>query len=265
MIQTLENFIRPYVEAHPQTWSQYLTLAEFAANNAVNVATGYSPFYLNAGDHPLVPSALMHGGGVSSGVEAVQTMVDRMKTALEEAQANLSIAQHRAQTYANKLRRDEKYEVGDEVVLTTRHLPVSQHLPVKLWRRWVGPFKIAKVISPVAYGLDLPPAWRVHPVFHVSNLKRFKRSEEFEREEQPPPPVMVEGEEEYEVEAILRHKGKGARRLYLVMWKGYPITEASWEPESHLRNAPLILEDYLRHVGTQDQRRRRTRGNQGSS
>ena len=117
----------------------------------------------------------------------------------------------------------------------------------------------------MAYGLDLPPAWRVHPVFHVSNLKRFKRSEEFEREEQPPPPMMVEGEEEYEVEAILRHKGKGAPRLYLVMWKGYPITEASWEPESHLHNAPLILEDYLRHVGTQDQRRRRTRGNQRSS
>ena len=68
MIQMLENFIRPYVEAHPQTWNQYLMLAEFAANNAVNVATGYSPFYLNVGYHPLVPSALMHGGGVSSGV-----------------------------------------------------------------------------------------------------------------------------------------------------------------------------------------------------
>ena len=265
MIQTLENFLRPYVEAHPQTWSQSLMLAEFVANNAVNVATGYSPFYLNAGDHPLVPSALMHGGGVSSGVEAVQTMVDRMKTALEEAQANLSVAQTRAQAYVNKSRREETYEVGDEVVLTTRHIPVSQHLPAKLRRRWVGPFKIAKVISPVAYGLDLPPAWRVHPVFHVSNLKRFKRSKEFEREDQPPPPVMVEGEEEYEVEAILRHKGKGAWRLYLVMWKGYPITEASWEPESHLRNAPLILEDYLRRVGKEDQRRCRNRGGRGSS
>ena len=64
---------------------------------------------------------------------------------------------------------------------------------------------------------------------------------------------MVDGEEEYEVEAILRHKGKGARHLYLVMWKGYPITEASWEPESHLRNAPLILEDYLRRVRVEDQ------------
>ena len=63
---------------------------------------------------------------------------------------------------------------------------------------------------------------------------------------------MVDGEEEYEVEAILRHKGKGAWCLYLVMWKGYPITEASWEPEYHLRNAPLILEDYLHRVGAED-------------
>ena len=46
--------------------------------------------------------------------------------------------------------------------------------------------------------------------------------------------MVVDGEEEYEVGAILRHKGKGARRLYLVMWKGYPIIEAIWEPESHL-------------------------------
>ena len=79
----------------------------------------------------------------------------------------------------------------------------------------------------MAYGLDLSPAWRIHPVFHVSNLKRFKWSEEFEREERPPSPVVVSGEEEYEVEAILKHKGKGARRLYLVMWKGYLFTEAS--------------------------------------
>ena len=64
---------------------------------------------------------------------------------------------------------------------------------------------------------------------------------------------MVNGEEEYEVEAILKHNGKGARCLYLVMWKGYPIIEASWELELHLPNAPLILEDYLRRVGVEDQ------------
>ena len=98
MIQTLENFLRPYVKRHPQTWSQYPALAEFVANNVVNMAAGYSPFFLNSGDHPLVPSVFMHGRGVSSKSEAVQTMVDRVKTVLEEAQANLTVAQSRAKS-----------------------------------------------------------------------------------------------------------------------------------------------------------------------
>ena len=79
----------------------------------------------------------------------------------------------------------------------------------------------------MAYGLDLPPTWRIHPIFHVSNLTRFQRSRESEREERPFSPVVVDGKEEYEMEAILRHKGKGVRHLYQVIWKGYPITEAS--------------------------------------
>ena len=88
----LENFLRPYIERNPTEWNQHLPLAEFAANNVVNVATGYSPFFLNTGNHPLVPTAVLQGS-VSAGVEAVQIMVDRMKMALEEAQANLAHAQ----------------------------------------------------------------------------------------------------------------------------------------------------------------------------
>ena len=88
------------------------------------------------------------------------------------------------------------------------------------------------------------------------SLKRYYRSEDFERVERPPSPVVVDGEEEFEVEAILRHKGSGARRLYQVLWKGYPITEASWEPESHLCNAPQILEEYLCCVAAETSVRR---------
>ena len=59
---------------------------------------------------------------------------------------------------------------------------------------------------------------------------------------------MVDREKEYEVEVILRHKGQGARHLYQVLLKCYSITEASQEPESHLRNARRILEDYLHQI-----------------
>ena len=58
-----------------------------------------------------------------------------MKIALEVAQANLTVAQSRAKSQVDRSRRDEKYELSDEVVLSTRHISVNQHLPSKLWRR----------------------------------------------------------------------------------------------------------------------------------
>ena len=121
----LENFLRPYVERYPQTYSQYLALAEFAAKNVINVATGYIPFYLNSGDHPLVPSILMHGRGVSSKIEVVQTMVDWIKTALEEAQANLTVVQSQAKSQVDHSRHNKTFEAGDEVVLSTCNIRVN--------------------------------------------------------------------------------------------------------------------------------------------
>ena len=95
------------------------------------------------------------------------------------------------------------------------------------------------------FGLDLPRGWRIHPAFHVSKLKCCICSDEFLREIEPPPPVLVGDTLEYEVEGILQHQGKCARRQYLVLWKGYPLTKATWELESHLANALDILEEYL--------------------
>ena len=104
-------------------------------NNTINVATRYNPFFLNFGDHPLVPSVFMHGGGVPSQVEAMQTIVDQMKTALEEARANLTVAQSMAKSQVDHSRHDEMFEAGDEVVLSTCHITMNQYLPSKLQRR----------------------------------------------------------------------------------------------------------------------------------
>ena len=82
----------------------------------------------------------MHGEGVLSQIKAMQTMVYKMKTALEEAQANLTVAQSRGKSQVDHLRCDEKFEVGDKVVLSTHNVHVNQHLPSKLWRRWIGPY-----------------------------------------------------------------------------------------------------------------------------
>ena len=188
--------------------------------------------------------------------------MDRLKEALGEAKTNLTAAQERTKRQVDTSRRSETFAVGDEVVVTTKHLRTyAPHLPMKLKRWWIGPFHITRVINPVVYTVDLPPQWHVHPSFHINKLKRYYRSEEFLQEVEPPPPDLVEGELEYEVEAIARHRGHGARRRYLVIWKGYPLSEATWEPALHLLNAPEILADYLHRVQVQAQdAARRTRG-----
>ena len=84
-IRVLENFLRPYVEHRPSTWTAQLPLAEFAANNAVNVSTGYTPFYLNSGQHPLIPAMLLARGTPKSSNAAAGEALERMKTALAEA------------------------------------------------------------------------------------------------------------------------------------------------------------------------------------
>ena len=86
-------------------------MVEFTTKNVVHMSTGHNAFYLSFGSHPRVPISLLHEGA-SSQLEAMQEMVNRMKIALEEAQANLALAQNRACEYSNRSCHTETFEVG---------------------------------------------------------------------------------------------------------------------------------------------------------
>jgi hypothetical protein len=101
--------------------------------------------------------------------------------------------------------------------------------------------------SPSTYRLALPPSWKAHLVFHVSLLRPTVLSDQLH----PPAiidiwplPDIIQGEEEYEVEAVLDHWGGKWRHQYLVKWHGYPNSDTIWEPKSSLRHAPDIISHY---------------------
>lgn len=71
---------------------------------------------------------------------------------------------------ANPARRDVEFSVGDRVWLATTHLPLRTGAR-KLGARYAGPFPVEARISREAYRLTLPPQWKIHPVFHTSQLK----------------------------------------------------------------------------------------------
>jgi len=133
--------------------------------------------------------------------------------------------------------------------------------------KFVGPYAIKKVVSPVAYELELPASMRIHPVFHVSKLKAFRDGQqEFPQRPdpapRPDPEVMPDGVEEWEVECVLdmrtRRLGRGraTRTEFLVKWKGYPDHESTWEPEENMANARDAIQDFLREQAERDRRRR---------
>ena len=105
-------------------------------------------------------------------------------------------------------------------------------------------------MGPVTFWLGLPKTWKVHSVFHAALLTPYKTTKEYGPDFPRPPPEAVEqgdAEVEHEVEAILNHRVRGKKRKtrqFLVAWKGWESFENSWEPESHLKNAPEILQVY---------------------
>lgn len=48
------------------------------------------------------------------------------------------------------------------------------------------------------------------------------------------------------VEKILNVKKVRGQLKYLVLWKGYPREEATWEPFSHLKDAQPELKEFYK-------------------
>lgn len=57
--------------------------------------------------------------------------------------------------------------------------------------------------------------------------------------------IVVGDVEEFEVVALLSHRGRKPNREFLVQWKGYTTNEASWESQQNL-SCPSILKKYLK-------------------
>ena len=117
----------------------------------------------------------------------------------------------------------------------------------KLSPRFCGPWSIVQKLSDVAYRLEFPLGCRVHPVFHVSKLKRFISKDT----------NLIDGlvslqedaSSDHSPDKILDRREKRLRnrtlREFLVAWKGLPLTDATWESDALIRRhfPHLIIED----------------------
>uniref|UniRef100_A0A9J7ZVY5 Chromo domain-containing protein n=1 Tax=Cyprinus carpio carpio TaxID=630221 RepID=A0A9J7ZVY5_CYPCA len=135
--------------------------------------------------------------------------------------------------------------LGQKVWLSTKNISLRS-VSNKLAPKFIGPFTVTKIISPVAVRLRLPPVYRrIHSAFHVSKIKPVFHSHINPPVPVPPPPRLVEGEPTYLVNHILDSRRRGRGFQYLVDWEGYGPEERSWVPARDILDHSLI-DDYNR-------------------
>ena len=176
-------------------------MVEFAYNNKAHSSTKTLPFKANYGQDPRMGFEVRK----KRKYKGAERFITKMKEIQEEAKAALEKAQEEMEKYVNRKRGEvNEYKVGDLVMLSTKDLKyqmVSRRME-KLMERFIGPYKVKKIVSANAVELELPSTIRIHPVVNISRIYRYIGQVEGQRKKQPAP-VIIEGEEEWKVERIL--------------------------------------------------------------
>jgi len=128
----------------------------------------------------------------------VKKFIEKMKEIQKEARVVLEKVQEKMKKYTDRKRGEaNNYKVGDLVMLSTKDLKYQMvgRRTEKLMERFMGPYKVKKIVPSNAVELELPDTIKIHPVVNVSRICRYVGQVEEQKREQPAP-VIIDGEEE---------------------------------------------------------------------
>lgn len=238
--QVLEQYLRCFISYQQDNWVSLLPTAEFSYNNTHHESTKTSPFMALYGVNPRFTT-------VTPAVPVNRAAEDRIADLLENQRllkTELLTSQQKYKLAADRHRQPPPdFKIGEQVWLLRRHIHTTRPSS-KLDYRKLGPFTIIQQINPVAFKLELPSHFRIHPVFHTSLLEKFTAPTEPDRFLPPPPPVEVDGTPEYVVEEILDSFVKRKKLYYRIRWSGYDISEDSVVTVNELFHCPELLQAF---------------------
>jgi hypothetical protein len=238
MNQTLECYLRCYINYQQDDWVDLLPSAEYSINNTISSSTEKTPFEMVYTFTPALSMNLARDPREDN--LAAREKAGALKRGLLAGEEALASTTQSMSKYYDSKRKNMAYSVGDKVLLATRHIRTLR-VSKKLADQFIGPFKVLERIGHNAYRLNLPAKYgKLHHTFHVSLLEEYHARDGVE----PPAPVDIEGDEEWVVERILDERGGGKSKQYYVRWAGFSEAHDSWEPARHLLHAGDSLEAF---------------------
>lgn len=236
--QCVETYLRCFCCDKPASWFHWLALAEHWYNTAHHSSIGMTPFEALFGRKPVF---LPCGPYADVLIPAAADLLQQRQSVLQLLKGHLVTAQSRMKYYADQHRSERVFQVGDWVYLKLqpyKQQTLALRTCLKLSAKFYGPFEVLEKIGSVAYKLKLPDTCRLHPVFHISLLKKHVGNTptnmaplpEFNNQDISPltPDAVLQRRE------IIRD-GLPVTQ-WLIRWKHLATEEASWEDSSFIRN-----------------------------
>ena len=246
MNQTVETFLRTYIDFDQCNWARLLPIAEFVINNRDAASTGVNPFFLSHGYHIKIldTDEKLHAAGneVRNPIQKADNILIKLKQANDWAQTAMAVAQQEQQEHADKSKvQTPRYKVKDKVWLTLKNIATAtenKKLDAKQAK-----YTIFEDTGSHNFRLDTPPG--IRNVFHVDKLRAASIDLLFSQisgDNHPGPTIIgnEDGTHEYDLERILKKRKKGRGYQYLVKWKDH--ARPTWEPASAMEDTVALDE-----------------------
>jgi hypothetical protein len=225
----INSMLRALCSPDQHDWAEMLPYVEYAINTAQTSTTLLSPFVLMFGRNPFTSLDVRLDLPYPKG-EPLGSFMGRLTRMRELAAFRDGRARRVDQVHGKR----PTLRVGDFVLV--RFSGTGEGPSSKLSPLYQGPFKVVSVRNGNTAVLEnvRNPADRIER--HFERLVRFRGSL-----------GEVEGEDEWEISAIVDEAVDSGETFFLVRWRGLPPGSDSWVKESDLFADDLLREWRVHH------------------
>eukprot|EP00253_Pinus_taeda_P032510 PITA_32510 len=223
-------------------WQELFRLQEWWYSTNYHATTKMTPYEAIYGQLPPSPTSYIQG---SSKVQVVDHLLQNRTAMLAHLRENLHQAQNRMKQQADEHRSKHKFQEGDQVFFRLqpyKQTSLKDKGCQKLSTKFYRPYQVLQCIGELAYKLALPPTAKIHPVSHVSCLKKVIGNHC--QIQTNLPELDEEGSIWLQPEQVLdtqeRHLRGRTIKEVLVKWKDTSPEDATWEPTTILQQFPQL-------------------------